>query len=51
MTNAVYFLKLVPPGDPRVPEYLEILDRELRALNRTINPGLAGVARRAQASG
>jgi signal transduction histidine kinase len=40
MTNAVYFLKLVAPDDQRVQDYLEILDRELRALNRIVNPGL-----------
>jgi hypothetical protein len=36
--NAVYYLKLVAPPDPAVQKYLGILERELRAISRIIDP-------------
>jgi hypothetical protein len=38
--NAVYYLKLVAPADPAVQKYLGILERELRAIGRIIDPAV-----------
>ncbi len=45
IANAVYYLKLVAPPDDRVRTYLDILEREVRAVSGLIGPFTGTVAK------